>query len=184
MQKIILIIACICLSLLWSGAHAEESKKFSYCGGILKFYIPAYFDQQSLYKQSKPYTCKNGLNLKNKAGNKSSYIHFSNAYLGENEAKDEDYLVQFKADYPQRLHYIISHKTPNGIATILTFYWLNSEGALKKIEKTLFFGKEKSKTGAPTYTATTTYEANPNDPNDILFMNALEQLFLSAEIDW
>jgi hypothetical protein len=177
MKKIILIVMCICLPFFWLTAHAEESKKFDYCGH-LSFYIPAYFDKQSLIKQAKLDTCKNGFTLKSKVGNKSTNIGFTGEYIGVRDVKNEEYLAQYKADFPQRLHYIISYNTPNGIATILTFYWLDGDGSLKKIEKILFFSKDNS------MSATASYTANPDDPNDILFMNALEQLFLSAEIDW
>jgi hypothetical protein len=180
MKKIILIVMCICLPLLWSGAHAEESKKFSYCGENIKFYIPSSIDRKSLEKQSEPYTCKHGFTLKSNVLKKTTDIEFTGSYPDENNVADEEYLAQFKADYPQRLHYVISYKTPNGngTTTIVTFYWLNSKGTVKKIEKILFFSKDESMTAIASYTA------NPNDPNDILFMNALEQLFLSAEIDW
>jgi hypothetical protein len=170
---------CICLPFFWLTAHAEESKKFDYCGH-LSFYIPAYFDKQSLIKQAKLDTCKNGFTLKSKDLKKAIDITFTNQYAGENDVADEKFFAQFKADYPQRLHYVISYKTPNGngTTTIVTFYWLNNNGTLKRIEKMLFFSKEASMTAVASYTA------NPDDPNDILFMNALEQLFLSAEIDW
>ena len=171
-------MAFFAVYFLWSlPALAENDKKFAYCGGNIKFYIPTLFDKKHIEKQSEPYTCKYGLTLKNKAGDKAIRIAFSRAYMGENEAKSDEYLEQFKRDYPQRLHYIISYKTPNGIATIITFYWLDKNGQLKLIEKNLFFGKEDA------MSASAGYIANPNNANDILFMNALEQLFLSAEID-
>lgn len=169
----------MCLPLFWSTAHAEEGGKFDYCGH-LSFYIPAYFDKQSLVKQGKLDSCKNGFTLKSNSLKRTVDITFSNQYAGANDVADEKFLDQFKANFPQRLHYVISYKTPNdnGLATIITFYWLDNKGSVKRIEKMFFFAKEAS------MTATASYTANPNDPNDILFMNALEQLFLSAEIDW
>ena len=127
MNKIILIVTCICLPFLWSIAHADESKKFNYCGH-LSFYIPTYFDKQSLIKQAKLDTCKNGFTLKSKIGNKSTDVGFTGEYIGVRDVKNEEYLAQFKANFPQRLYYTVSYNTPNGIATILTFYWLDGKG--------------------------------------------------------
>lgn len=172
-------MAYLCVQFLpLSPVHADDNKKFSYCGGNIKFSIPPFFDRTSVEKQSGVYTCKNGLILKGKVGNKSTYINFIGDYLGVNEANSDEYLAQFKKNYPERLHYVFSYKTLNGTSTIITFYWLDKDGNLKQIEKRLFFAKKDS------MSATAAYSANPNDANDILFMNALEQMFLSAEIDW
>jgi hypothetical protein len=180
MKKIILIVMCICLPLLWSGAHAEESKKFSYCGENIKFYIPAFIDRKSLEKQSEPYTCKNGFTLKSKIGNKQTHIEIrpSDTRLFNVKDFDEDWLAQFTSKYPHRLHYILSNDTPNGRVIINKFYWLNEQSILREVQDDIYFGKEDK------FFVYASYTANPNDPNDILFMNALEQLFLSAEIDW
>jgi hypothetical protein len=180
MKKIILIAMCICLPLLWSGAHAEESKKFSYCGGNIKFYIPAFIDRKSLEKQSEPYTCKHGFTLKSTMGKKKTHVEMGQGGDGRADITnaDEDYLAQFKSNYPHRLNYVFSSTTPNGMTTIITVYWLDINYVLKQIDKEIIFNKKG------TFYTDLTYTANPDDSNDILFMNALEQLFLSAEIDW
>ena len=161
-------------------ARADEQKKFDYCGGNIKFYIPAFFDKRAIEKQSDPYVCKNGFTLKSKAGNKKTNVDIRQADSRVPDPKDfgAEYLAQFKKNYPRRLHYMLTSNTPNGTAIINTFYWLDDHGGLKEINKDVFFGKDNK------FFAYATYTANPSDANDVLFMNALEQLFLSAEIDW
>lgn len=181
MKKVVYLILCLIAPyLLPMHAHAEDNKKFSYCGGNIKFYIPDFFDKKYIEKQSEPYTCKNGFMLKSKIGNKKTYIDINQAgnQLPDEKDINAEYLGQFKDSLPRRLHLLLSNDNPNGGVRIITFYWLTDQSILKKIRQEFYFSKEDKLGMYASYTA------NVNDVNDILFMNALEQLFLSAEIDW
>lgn len=179
MLKLTFFLVCICVQCL-IPAHSAETKKFAYCGGNIKFYIPTFLDKKSIEKQSEPVSCKNGLILKSRVGNKKVHIDISQSsgWGGKAAEVSEEYLAQFKKNHSRVEHYIFSSITPNGAVTFITFYWLDDTGKLKEIQKEIFFSKKDS------ISASASYMANPNDSNDVLFMNALEQLFLSAEIDW
>ena len=181
MKRIFILLICFCFQFLTlSPVHAEDNKKFAYCGGNITFYIPASLDKKYIEKQSEIYTCKSGFIVKSKTGNKQTFIDIRQADNRLSNVQDfgDDYLAQFTDKLPHRLHYIITNDTSNGRVIINTFYWLNEQNNFKKIRKEIYFGKEGK------FFAYASYIGNPNDPNDILFMNALEQLFLSAEIDW
>jgi hypothetical protein len=178
-KKIILLVACL-FTQIQIPASAAETGKFSYCGDYLKFYIPDSFDKASIEKQSEPASCKNGFVLKSKTGNKKEHISIVQGrdYFMAPKDFTEEYLAQFKGNYPRRLNFSYSTENKNGSTTVLTFYWLDDTGKLKKIDKEFYFGKDDSAS------VHTSYTADPSDPNDVLFMNSLEQLFLSMEINW
>ncbi|PFH11352.1 hypothetical protein BCF11_3798 [Collimonas sp. PA-H2] len=179
MKKTILLAVCFFMQSLLP-AYAAQAGKFAYCGGLLKFNIPDFFDKPSIEKQSGPITCKDGFIIKSKVGNKKETVDIrkSTDYFMMPKDFNEEFLAQFKENYPQRLNFSYNIQNKNGSTTVLTFYWLDDTGRLKKIDKEFYFGKQDS------MSAHLSYAANPNDSNDVLFMNALEQLFLSMEIDW
>ncbi|WP_145964353.1 hypothetical protein [Chromobacterium phragmitis] len=66
----------------------------------------------------------------------------------------------------------------NGDVRIDTFINQNKEGGVDLIEKDFYFPKKD------VYSVYAAYKAKPNDLDDMTMPNALEQLFLSLEVDW
>src|SRR5450830_1104889 len=132
MKNIFLMAVCLffqCPSLV----HAEESnKKFSYCGGNLKFYVPSFLDKKSIEKQSIPVACKYSLTLKSKLGNKHGVLDIrqSSDFFVTDKDITTEYLTQLKNKYPIQLHTFLTQQQKNGAVTIITLYWFDADGLL------------------------------------------------------
>ncbi|MGS0740358.1 hypothetical protein ACVBEF_00720 [Glaciimonas sp. GG7] len=161
------------------SVHAAEEEKFSYCGGNLKFYIPTLFNKKLIEKQGDPYTCKYGFIVTNKKGNIKTKVDVSQIqWITDLNFYDEEYIKQFEKKGLRHFFSIYQNISVTGTTTVLSHRWVSDMGVLKKIEKSFYFGKEGR------IFAADIYSADPKNPDEVLFMSALEQLFLSMEIDW
>lgn len=61
---------------------------------------------------------------------------------------------------------------------VLTHQWINLDGIVKNTQKDIVFASDDSD-----FTVYASYVGNPDDNNDVLFMNSIEQVFLSMEMD-